>query len=113
MDLAPERVIHEEQSRNTFENVQFSWQLIQPDDDENWILVTSAAHMPRSMGIFRKLGWNVIPWPVDYQTSGDLEMAPELNMSGRLAELDETVREWIGLVAYRFMGRTGALFPAP
>ncbi|MCB2012445.1 MAG: YdcF family protein [Geminicoccaceae bacterium] len=113
MDLAPERVIHEEQSRNTFENAQFSWQLIQPDDDENWILVTSAAHMPRSMGIFRKLGWNVIPWPVDYQTSGDLEMAPELNMSGRLAELDETVREWIGLVAYRFMGRTGAFFPGP
>ena len=38
--------------------------------DETWLLVTSAFHMPRSMGLFRKAAFPVQPWPVDYRTSG-------------------------------------------
>jgi hypothetical protein len=30
-----------------------------------------------------------------------------------LVDLDTTAKEWIGLVAYRLMGKTDALFPGP
>ena len=66
-----ERLILENKSRNTAENVAFSYQLANPQPGENWLLVTSAFHMPRSVGLFRKAGFPVIAWPVDYRTSGE------------------------------------------
>ena len=68
--------------------------------------------MPRSMGIFRQIGWPVVPWPVDYRT-GDDGPVLQTEVSLRLSELDDAAREWLGLLFYRLMGRTDALFPAP
>jgi uncharacterized SAM-binding protein YcdF (DUF218 family) len=112
MRFDPDRVVYEDRSRNTWENARFTRELVEPTPDEVWLLVTSAAHMPRSMGIFRRIGWPVVAWPVDYQTG---DVAPELQtaVSGRLDELDDTVREWLGLLFYRLTDRTDALFPAP
>ncbi len=107
------RVIHEDRSRNTWENALLTQEMVQPGPEEIWLLVTSAAHMPRSMGIFRRLGWEPVPWPVDYQTEGDLVWPQRYSPAARLDELDMAVREWLGLLAYRLMGRTSALFPEP
>lgn len=110
--LDPGRVVFEDDSRNSWENALFSRALLEPDPDETWLLVTSAAHMPRSVGIFRQLDWPVVPWPVDYRTSGaDFEL--QIGMGERLDEIDHAAREWVGLVAYYLMGRTATLFPAP
>jgi hypothetical protein len=65
------------------------------------------------MGIFRRLGWEVVPWPVDYQTPGGLRWPHDYSPAARVDELDIAAREWLGLLAYRLMGRTSALFPAP
>ena len=32
--------------------------------------MTSALHMPRSVGSFRAAGWQIVPYPVDYTTTG-------------------------------------------
>lgn len=110
----PDHMIFEGKSRNTWENALFTRDLAKPKYGENWILVTSAWHMPRSMGIFRKLGFHVIAYPVAYRTFGDERdwgfLAPA---SERIATLDLAVREWIGLLAYRLTNKTNALFPAP
>ena len=45
-----ERLILENKSRNTAENAEFSYQLANPEPGETWLLVTSAFHMPRSVG---------------------------------------------------------------
>ena len=37
---------------------------------ERWLLVTSAFHMPRSVGLFRKAGFAVEPYPVDWRVGG-------------------------------------------
>jgi uncharacterized SAM-binding protein YcdF (DUF218 family) len=109
--LDTSRIVFERESRNTFENAVFTRPLANPLPGENWLLITSAAHMPRSVGIFRHAGWPVLAYPVDYRTAGKLSWTPDL-LSG-LDSLNESVREWVGLVAYRLMDRTDALFPAP
>jgi uncharacterized SAM-binding protein YcdF (DUF218 family) len=110
--IAPARVLYETNSRNTYENATDSLALIRPKPEETWLLVTSAAHMPRSVGIFRKVGWTVVPDPVDYRTTGSLRVRG-FRLGERLDELEVGLREWIGLFAYYGLGRTSALFPGP
>jgi uncharacterized SAM-binding protein YcdF (DUF218 family) len=105
------RVAFERESRNTYENAVFSRLLVNPEPGETWLLVTSAAHMPRSVGIFRRAAWPVLAYPVDYRSTNDLTWSPDL-LSG-LDALNESVREWVGLAAYRLMDRTDSWFPAP
>jgi DUF218 domain len=50
------RITLEDRSRNTVENAVFSKALIQPKSGDRWLLVTSAYHMPRAIGVFRKGG---------------------------------------------------------
>lgn len=109
-----DRLILERNSRNTWENAIFTKQLVTPKPGERWLLVTSAFHMPRSMGIFRKAGFDVEAYPVDWRMGGrdDLFSFTNVGQDG-LGRTDVAVREWIGLVAYRLMGRTGELLPGP
>ena len=106
-------VLLEGSSRNTFENAVFSRDLAQPRPGETWLLVTSARHMPRSVGIFRHLGWPVVAYPTDYLTRPAVTLGLPPGLVEGLIQLNHGVREWIGLVAYRLMDRTDSLFPAP
>ena len=112
MGLDPDRVIFDSQSRNTIENAQNAFKLVKPKKGEKWVLITSAWHMPRSVGIFRKLGWEVIPYPVDFKTNGKLELTlvipPKLSSTSSVSNV---LYEWIGLIYYRLLGRTSELFP--
>lgn len=113
LGLDPARVTFEGESRNTYENVLLSQAQVAPRPDEVWLLVTSAAHMPRSVGIFRKAGWPVVPYPVDFRTDPLTDRWLRFDLLTGLEQTHGALREWIGLVAYRLMGRTEALFPAP
>lgn len=109
-----ERVILENRSRNTYENAVFTKELVKPKPGERWLLVTSAAHMPRAMGVFRKAGFPVIPWPVDYRTAGPRDRwLPFEAPSEGLRRLEAALHEWYGLIAYRLMGRSDDLLPGP
>ncbi|MGF7176318.1 YdcF family protein [Azospirillum doebereinerae] len=111
--IPEDRVLYETESRNTWENAVFSRDLAAPKPGERWLLVTSAMHMPRSVGIFRRVGWAVVPYPVDYRTRHDARPYARFELDRNLPILGDAVREWIGLVSYRLMDRTDALFPAP
>lgn len=90
----------------------FTKQLVAPKPGERWLLVTSAFHMPRSIGIFRKAGFDVEAYPVDWRMGGRDDLFSFTNNGAEgLGKTDVAVREWIGLVAYRLMGRTGELLP--
>jgi len=107
------RVLLESKARNTHENALFSLELAAPKSGETWLLVTSAFHMPRSVGIFRKAGWNDIkPWPVDFRTRG-LKDWTRISSAARthIAYVDVATREYIGLLAYWMTGRIDDLFP--
>jgi uncharacterized SAM-binding protein YcdF (DUF218 family) len=113
LGVTADRLILEKKSRNTYENAVFTRELVTPKPGETWLLVTSASHMPRSMGVFRKAGWRVIAWPVNYRTGHSAAVWLETSFPVRLQEFEWGYREWAGLLAYWLMGRTDALFPAP
>lgn len=112
LGVEPDRIIGEDRSRNTYENALFSHDLAQPAAGETWLLVTSAYHMPRAVGIFRKIGWPVVPWPVDYRTLPAAELRA-IDVAGNLVLLQIAIREWIGLLAYFHLERTESLYPRP
>ncbi len=112
--LDPAHIIFESRSRNTFENAIFTKELVQPKPGETWWLVTSAWHMPRSMGIFRKAGFTVKAFPVDYRTAAASDIVrPFSTMGEGLRRTDVAAKEWIGLIAYWLTGKTDALLPGP
>ncbi len=112
--LSKDRLIMERRSRNTYENAEFSKVLVSPKSGERWLLVTSAYHMPRSVGIFRKVGFEVEPYPVDWRMGGRDDLLTFSNhFVERLSLVDIAAREWMGLLAYWITGKTSALFPGP
>lgn len=114
LGLPKNRLIVENNSRNTYENAMLTHKLLRPGRQEKWILVTSAYHMPRAVGSFLKAGFDIIPWPVDYRTRGAKDMTLFFAQpSGGMRRVDEAVREWAGLYVYWITGKTNRLFPAP
>ncbi len=107
------RITQEQKARNTQQNAEFSMQLVNPKPDDVWVLVTSASHMPRSVGVFEKLGWPVIAYPVDYETNGKVSWLLASSVGDRLSALDFAAKAWGALVAYRVLGATDTLFPGP
>ena len=111
MGLDPGRIRFESQSRNTFENAVYTYRILAPRPGERWVLITSAMHMPRSVGAYRKAGWNPIPYPVDFRTEWPYRFRPGLHLSNGLASFYVAFHEWVGLLIYRFLGRSDTLFP--
>jgi len=114
LGVSRERLAMERRSRNTQENAEFSKAIAAPKSGERWLLVTSAYHMPRSAGLFRKAGFAVEPYPVDWRVGGrsDLLAFSALSVQG-LDRVDTGVREWMGLAAYWAAGKIDQLFPGP
>jgi uncharacterized SAM-binding protein YcdF (DUF218 family) len=113
LGLPPGRLMVEERSRNTHENALFSRELLKPRAGDRVLLVTSAFHMPRAVGLFRKVGFDVMAYPVDYRTAGADDWDGFVRASDGLRLTDLAVREWVGLAAARLFGQTDVLLPAP
>jgi len=113
MGMDVSRVLFEDRARDTYENALFSRALANPGPGETWLLVTSAAHMPRAMGTFRAQGWHVVPWPVGYWTRGEVWSSWGFDFLGGLSALQAGLREWIGLGEYYALGYSNALIPGP
>ncbi|MEL6702000.1 MAG: YdcF family protein, partial [Pseudomonadota bacterium] len=98
LGLPPNRVQFEGQSRNTAENARRTLALADPEPGETWVLVTSAFHMPRSVAVFCAEGWTIVPYPVDFRTTGH---DPGLwSMLHTMTLSTVAIREWVGLLAY-------------
>ncbi len=107
------RVLYERKSRNTYENAALSKPLADPHPGETWILVTQALHVPRSVGVFREVGWEVTPYSEVYRYGRHIHFGPPINVRDALALFSAGVREWVGLLAYWLTGRSSAFLPAP
>ena len=108
----PDRNAHyENQSRNTYENVILMKPMVLElgskgvnDAPKPWLLITSARHMYRSQRIFQKQGIEVIPVPVDYQTSKHLRW-DKFDLEDGVENWNKVMHEGVGLLAYWITGK--------
>jgi uncharacterized SAM-binding protein YcdF (DUF218 family) len=114
LGVDPARVTLEKHSRNTDENARYTADLVHPQPGQRWLLVTSAFHMPRAMGLFEKAGFDVVAYPVGFQTLGPgRPVLWTLSATENLRTFAIAAKEWIGLMVYRATGRIDRLFPGP
>lgn len=114
LGIPKDRLTLESKSRTTCENAALTAGLIGPQPGQRWLLVTSAWHMPRAVGCFRRAGFVVEPWPVDYRAARRVDLTRwHPSIPDGLQRIDLVAREYAGLAAYYLAGRTDTLFPAP
>ena len=107
-------MIYEAEARNTHQNAVLSLEVAQPKPGEVWLLVTSAAHMPRSMAVFRKAEFEVIAYPVGFKSTGSIgHWYVPRSAQDALGNVESAVHEYLGLLAYYLTGRIAELFPSP
>ena len=112
-DIDIMRIRFDDKSYNTHTNALESKVLIKPGEKEKWLLVTSAYHMPRSVGAFKKADINFQPYPVDYKSTLKYQGFFQAEFSKNLSRFDLAIHEYIGLVSYYLTNRSIALFPSP
>ena len=113
MGVAPARIRLEERSRDTWQNFRYAQQIAAPTTGQVWVLVATAAHIPRSIGIARHLGWTMIADPTSYQSAPDGGLIPQADLLRKLQNIQTALHEWEGLMGYWLEGHTDTLFPAP
>ncbi len=113
LGVPSERVQVEGESRNTAENAAFSKMLASPVSGERWLLVTSAYHMPRAVGLFRKAGFPVEPVPAGWLTADRTSWIDFGNFATSILLVHIASREWVGLAVYRVLGTTDEFLPRP
>jgi uncharacterized SAM-binding protein YcdF (DUF218 family) len=112
LGLPRDRIFVEGRARNTIENAAFTKAMASPKPGDRWMLVTSAYHMPRSVGVFRTAGFSVMPCPTDWLTAGSFKWFSTDRPLYALRRTDLGAREWMGLVADWIFGRSKELFPS-
>ena len=99
-----EDIILEKKSRNTKENASYSAVILNNKfKNGNFLLVTSAIHMRRSLLCFEKQGIKITPFSTDFSMSErklyfDHLFLPEAQILNRWEDL---IHEWIGFIVYR------------
>lgn len=110
MDLDTSKIIFENKSRNTNENIILSKKIAKPNNDEKWLIITSAFHMKRAILIGQKNNWEFIPYAVDFKSRSKFNFKPSIYLWSNLSSFQLASHEWIGLVSYFLMQRTDKIF---
>lgn len=106
------KILIEGKSTTTYENAAYTFAKYEPKPNENWYLVTSAWHMPRSIGVFKKAGWeNIKAYPVDYQTGLHYHRVHRFSVGSRFYNISLAIREINGLTVYYLQGKTDEWIP--
>jgi uncharacterized SAM-binding protein YcdF (DUF218 family) len=99
-----DNLIFENQSRNTFENIKYSKDII-ANYKGTWGLITSANHMPRSFFTFKKQGLILEPINVDYKTGTSRMFWINFNISLGLSNWSIILKELIGITYYKLTNK--------
>ena len=114
MNLDINRVIFVSKPRNTYESIKEITNIIDKNNSKHYLLITSARHMPRTIGVARKFNFNFDANPVDYITitnNSILDRFQGFTIFSGLLSLDSAFKEYLGLLAYWLTGKIETLFP--
>lgn len=101
-----EGLLFEAESRNTYENAQNTRELLGPQA-HNIVLITSAFHMKRAMGVFKKAGFNPQPLPTHFMSSGKRQYSLEqwiIPQAKSFFYWELLIKERLGLTVYKLKG---------
>ena len=112
MGVPKSAILEDTESLNTRQNAENVKVIVEKNNIKTMLLVTSAAHMPRSLRIFRKLGMDVIPAPTDFLTTqvvsedevGTRWLMNSLPDAEHLFESTRVLKEYIGTFVYWLKG---------
>jgi len=99
------KIISESRSRNTWENAVFTKELVKPKKGDVWIVVTSAYHGLRTLGIFQKIGFKIKLQPTNFRAEFDVPFELSDNPADQLKKAELAMKEIAGIIAYSLMGR--------
>ncbi|MFM7427974.1 MAG: YdcF family protein [Elainella sp.] len=114
MGVPAQAILQDPTSLNTYENAVNVKKILTERGINRVLLVTSAAHMPRSIGIFQKQGIDAIPAPTDFLVAQEEVQQMQSTSEGRLLSLipeaenlyrlTRALKEYIGSFIYRLRG---------
>jgi len=100
-------LIIESESRNTRENAVNTANILNKKYiNGNYILITSAMHMPRAKRCFKKVGLSITPFSVDQQAGERKYLIDHLFIpdTDSFLRWQSLIKEWIGFITYKVMG---------
>lgn len=110
LTIPAEDIFIDRNSRNTAENAANSKKILDSLGLQGpYLLITSAMHMPRAERTFIKAGLNIKPYPCAYTTTAFEQFAIDeyiLPSSGALRNWSIYLKEVIGLLSYKLLGRS-------
>lgn len=106
--VSEEDIMVEDASRNTYENALYSKNLLsqQGEVEQQYLLITSAFHMPRAKACFDKVGLDVDTFSADFRTD-EHKFTPDVLLipsSAAIGNWEIVIRELLGMVAYKLRG---------
>lgn len=115
LGVPQEALVLQTKSQNTYEDAVYSAEILRAKGIEEVILVTSAAHMPRSVALFEKQGIKVIPAPADFnvpdyewqnlwQGNFATQVINFLPNAGSISQTTSSLKEYIGIWVYKLRG---------
>ena len=98
-------IILEDKSQDTVEEAHLIKTIV---NNDQFFLVTSASHMPRSMAMFKKLGMNPIPAPTAYEVTSEQQLNPFMFFPGadNLCKSEKALHEHIGILWAKLRGQS-------
>ena len=101
LGISDDRIILEENSRDTFENAKYTKKVCENLGFKNPILITSTYHMKRSVLSFRKVGLEVIPFPAIFPSWRDKQYHWNDYLPGNFEKFSMAFREYLGIAYYK------------
>jgi uncharacterized SAM-binding protein YcdF (DUF218 family) len=99
-----ENLIFENKSRNTFENINYSKDIIK-NYKGTWGLITSASHMPRSYFGFKRQGLILEPIIVDFRTGTSPIFWINFDIKKGLENWNIILHELVGISYYKITSK--------
>jgi uncharacterized SAM-binding protein YcdF (DUF218 family) len=97
-------IILESKSKDTMDEANLIKTIVHNDQ---FFLVTSASHMPRSMAMFKKLGMNPIPAPTGHEVKDKQYFNPYSFFpgAGNILNSEKAIHEYIGILWAKLRGQ--------
>lgn len=115
LGLDDKNLLGENNARNTYENALYSQPVFARTPGQNWLLVTSAYHMPRAMALFEKAGeasdTHFFPYLTDFHTGGRFQPELIFDLASNLERVDTAAKEYVGLLVNKLLKHSDRFWP--